>query len=148
MSTQRTTLWCGNGNVAVLYPVSLDELVWWLGFHGSSTGDRVVSGRSSKLWAKSSVWALPRCIWQTAELVAATTQNTQTAPKQKLQQVISWSPLWIQCTFTTAKTEVLSHKYSWEPVVAKKLKGVFQYIFKSRPFWFIYLNVLTTSPRC
>lgn len=42
----------------------LDELVWWLGLHSSSAGDRVASGCSSKLWAKSSVWAVPHRIRQ------------------------------------------------------------------------------------
>lgn len=40
----------------------LDELVWWLGLHGSGAGDGAGGGRSSKLWAKSSVWAAPRRI--------------------------------------------------------------------------------------
>lgn len=50
----------GHWGFCVWYPASC---VRCLGLQGSGTGDRVVSGWISKLWAKSSDWILLCCIW-------------------------------------------------------------------------------------
>ena len=40
------------------FAVFLAGCVWWLGYQGCSAGDKVITWSSSKLKAKSSVWAL------------------------------------------------------------------------------------------
>lgn len=90
----------GHGHALHLYLNSLAKTVWRLSCQGCGTGERAVTGCSSKLKAKSSIWALVY-IQQTAELVAATTLDVQHFQNRNCH-VVSWLPPWIQCAFVSS----------------------------------------------